>query len=150
MIAVVQRVDSASVDVEGIGTTGAIERGLCVLLAVEGGDTEADAVWMAGKIARLRIFSDASGRFNDSLVDVSGSVLLVSQFTLAGDCSRGNRPSFVGAASPELARPLYQLVGTLLRERHAVPVETGRFQESMSVALVNSGPATIILRSDDR
>ena len=127
MIAVVQRVDAARVEVEGVGVTGDIGHGLCVLLGVEVDDTEADAGWMAGKIARLRIFSDADGRFNDSVVDVSGSVLLVSQFTLAGDCSRGNRPSFGRAAPPDVARPLYLLVGRMLSEEQG-RVETGGFR----------------------
>lgn len=149
MIAVVQRVESASVDVAGIGVTGSIDTGLCVLLAVETGDTPEQARWTAGKIARLRIFSDDDGRFNHSISDVSGAVLLVSQFTLAGDCSRGNRPSFVGAAPPSEARELYELVGRLLEEEHGLPVQTGRFQESMTVSLANHGPATIILRTPE-
>jgi D-tyrosyl-tRNA(Tyr) deacylase len=147
MIAVVPRVNEASVDVEGAGTTGAIQLGLCVLLGVVKGDTDVEAEWMAGKLARLRIFADDSGRFNRSVQDVSGSVLLVSQFTLAGDCSRGNRPSFIEAAPPEEAAPLYEDVARRLRSDHGLTVETGVFQSMMTVRIENQGPATIILNS---
>jgi D-tyrosyl-tRNA(Tyr) deacylase len=147
MIAVVQRVNEASVEVEDIGITGEIKLGLCVLLGVVKGDTQKEADWIAGKIARLRIFADDSGRFNRSLKDVGGGVLLISQFTLAGDCSRGNRPSFIEAAEPDLAKVLYEQVGTLLKTTHEIPVQTGRFQKTMQLRLENQGPATIILQS---
>lgn len=145
MIAVVQRVNQASVEVEDVGVTGDIRLGLCVLLGVVKGDTEKEAAWIAGKIARLRIFEDESGRFNLSIKDVSGSVLLISQFTLAGDCSRGNRPSFIHAAEPDAAKVLYERVEHLLEQEHELPVETGRFQKTMQLRLENQGPATIIL-----
>ena len=147
MIAVVQRVNEASVEVEDLGVTGEIQLGLCVLLGVVKGDTEKQATWIAGKIARLRIFADDSGRFNRSITDVGGGVLLISQFTLAGDCSRGNRPSFIDAAEPEVARVLYEQVGTLLKVEHDLPVQTGRFQKTMQLRLENQGPATIILET---
>jgi D-tyrosyl-tRNA(Tyr) deacylase len=122
--------------------------GLCVLLGVEQGDTEAEASWMAGKLARLRIFRDDQDRMNRSVQDVDGGVLLVSQFTLAGDCSKGNRPSFVGAAEPELGEALYRRVGELLRTEHGLPVGTGVFGAMMQVELVNDGPVTIIVRRE--
>ncbi|MDG2032265.1 MAG: D-aminoacyl-tRNA deacylase [Phycisphaerales bacterium] len=145
MIAVVQRVNNASVDVEDVGVVGEIGIGLCVLLGVVVGDTEKEADWIAGKIARLRIFEDASGRFNLGIKDVGGRVLLISQFTLAGDCTRGNRPSFIRAADPDGAKALYERVARTLVEVHELRVETGRFQKTMQVRLENQGPATIIL-----
>lgn len=150
MIAVVQRVREASVEVEGHGLSGSIGRGFCVLLGVVEGDGPEEAAWMAGKLARLRVFADSDGRFNLALPDVAGSVLLISQFTLAGDCTRGNRPGFTDAAAPEVARPLYELVGRTLVEEHGLPVETGMFQTAMEVRIINEGPATFILDSAHR
>ena len=146
MIAVVQRVREASVTIAEPAYRAAIGAGLCVLLGVEDGDTEGDARWVAAKLARLRIFRDDEDRMNRSVTDIGGSMLVVSQFTLAGDCSRGNRPSFVGAAAPAIGRRLYGLVCRLLREEHALPVRTGRFGAMMDIALVNDGPVTVIVR----
>jgi D-tyrosyl-tRNA(Tyr) deacylase len=115
-----------------------------VLLGVADGDTDADAVWMADKMAQLRIFEDAEGKMNLSVEDVGGSVLLISQFTLLASTRKGRRPSFVGAAPPETGERLYKEVGRLLRER-GLPVETGRFGERMMVSIENEGPVTIIL-----
>lgn len=148
MIAVVQRVSGASVEVAAEDYRAAIGQGLCVLLCVEQGDSAAQAEWMAGKIARLRIFSDDEGKMNRSVQDSSGSILLISQFTLAGDCSRGNRPSFVQAAAPDLAQHLFDRVVELLRAQFALRVETGRFGAKMAVSLVNDGPVTLIIRSE--
>lgn len=145
MIAVVQRAREASVTVDAQQYRAAIDRGLCVLLGVVDGDAEAEAQWMAGKIARLRIFNDDDGRMNRSVQDVGGSILLISQFTLAGDCAKGNRPSFVHAAAPEPGERLYERVGALLRDEHDLPVRTGIFGAMMDVQLVNEGPVTIIL-----
>jgi len=147
MIAVVQRVASSSVTAPDAGHHAGIGRGLCVLLGVEQCDAEADALWIAAKIANLRVFRDEEGRMNCSIRDVGGSVLVVSQFTLAGDCSKGNRPSFIGAAEPEVARPLYERVAERLRAEHCLPVETGVFGASMLVSIENDGPVTLILRS---
>jgi D-tyrosyl-tRNA(Tyr) deacylase len=147
MIAVVQRVSQASVAVDAEAYHAAIGPGLCVLLGVEAGDDESDAAWMAGKLARLRIFADDQQKMNRSVQDVGGAVLLISQFTLAGDCSRGNRPSFVAAAEPVTGRRLYELVARLLQDEHAISVKTGVFGAMMQVALVNDGPVTVILRS---
>jgi D-tyrosyl-tRNA(Tyr) deacylase len=146
VIAVVQRVREASVTVEADGYRAAIGRGLCVLLAVEAGDTERPADWMANKLARLRIFADEQGRMNRSVLDAGGQVLLISQFTLAGDCTRGHRPSFDNAAEPTLGRRLYERVGQRLSSEHGVTVRTGVFGAMMQVSLVNDGPVTVIVQ----
>ncbi|MPZ23801.1 MAG: D-tyrosyl-tRNA(Tyr) deacylase, partial [Dehalococcoidia bacterium] len=138
----------ASVSVEG-KQVGAIGRGLAVLLGVAEGDGGDDAAWMARKIPELRIFNDAEGKFNLSLADVGGSVLLVSQFTLLGDARKGRRPSFVSAARPEVAGPLVDEVARLLGEAGHL-VALGRFGAQMLVATENDGPVTIILDSGDR
>jgi D-tyrosyl-tRNA(Tyr) deacylase len=147
MISLVQRVTSASVSVESDGYREAIGPGLCVLLGVERGDGDAEARWMAGKLARLRIFRDDEDRMNRSVQDIGGAALVVSQFTLAGDCTRGNRPSFVRAADPDEGRRLYEVVCAELAGPHAVPVKTGVFGAMMQVELVNDGPVTLIVRS---
>jgi D-aminoacyl-tRNA deacylase len=139
MRAVVQRVVRARVT-----PGGAIGRGLCVLLGVAAGDGEDEADRLAGRVARLRIFPDDEGRFDRSVLDVGGAVLVVSQFTLIADTAKGNRPSFAAAAPPEQAEPLYECLCDRLRAL-SVPVETGVFGARMEVELVNDGPVTIIL-----
>jgi D-tyrosyl-tRNA(Tyr) deacylase len=146
MKAVVQRVRSASVTVED-DVVGEIGPGFLVLLGVATDDQDEDATWMARKIAGLRIFPDDAGRMNVDLAAASAAVLLVSQFTLQADCRRGNRPSFIAAAAPEIAAPAVDRVGSLLRERHGIRVETGRFGAHMEVRLLNDGPITIMLDS---
>lgn len=146
MIALIQRVTEASVAVEADGYHATIGPGLCVLLCAEDTDTEQEADWIAGKIARLRIFRDDQDKMNRSVQDVRGEVLVVSQFTLSGDCAKGNRPSFVHAAEPESGKRLYEDVARRLEEVHGLPVKTGRFGAMMQVALVNDGPVTIILK----
>ncbi len=148
MKAVVQRVLSARVTVES-QTVGEIARGLLVLLCVEDGDGEAEVDLFAGKIARMRIFTDAEGRMNLALADVRGAVLAVSQFTLAADWRRGNRPSFSRAGAPEHAQKHFMLFCERLRG-YGVPVETGQFAAHMEVALVNDGPVTIWMDSAER
>src|SRR5437588_5868460 len=143
MRAVCQRVTEARVTVEG-AEIARIGEGLAVLLGVARGDTAAEASRLAGKIARLRIFEDANGKFDRSLLDRGGSALVVSQFTLIGDTRRGNRPSFTDAAPPEEAEPLYEHLCQALREL-GLQVETGVFGARMAVGLVNEGPVTIIL-----
>ena len=143
MRAVVQRVSEASVTVDG-RTVGAIGRGFLVLLGVTHVDGEAEAVWLARKIAGLRIFEDEAGKFNRSLADEDGAVLVVSQFTLYGDTRKGRRPSFTEAARPEHAEPLCDLFVDLLRAE-GVAVETGIFGAMMAVHLVNDGPVTLLL-----
>jgi D-tyrosyl-tRNA(Tyr) deacylase len=141
--AVIQRVSSARVELDG-EVTGSIGRGLLVLLGVGRGDSEKQATWLAEKIAGLRIFEDGEGKMNLSVQDIGGSVLVVSQFTLYGDCRKGRRPSFTEAAPPDLADRLYQQFASRLRALN-LPVETGVFQAKMDVYLVNDGPVTIIL-----
>ncbi len=143
MKAVIQRVLSARVEVDG-QIVGEIARGLVVFVGVGGDDTEANAVKLAAKIAALRIFSDDEGRFNYSVRDVSGAVLLISNFTLCGDARKGNRPSFTSAAAPNVAERLYQRLATLLREKE-VPVQTGSFGADMRVFVENDGPVTMML-----
>ena len=145
MRAVVQRVSRASVKVDG-ELTGEIGQGLLVLLGVAQDDGEADADYLADKIAGLRIFEDAAGKMNLSVADVGGAVLAVSQFTLFGDVRRGKRPSFDAAARPEQARALYEYFVARVRAG-GLRCETGRFQEMMDVELVNAGPVTILLDS---
>ncbi len=146
MRAVVQRVREAKVLVDG-QVKGAIGRGLMVLLGVENGDAEKDALYMAGKIARLRIFEDEAEKMNRSLTDIGGEALVVSQFTLLGDARGQNRPGFTRAAEPESANALYERCVQGLQEL-GIPVATGVFRAHMQVALVNDGPVTILLDSN--
>ncbi|MEK7795227.1 MAG: D-aminoacyl-tRNA deacylase [Candidatus Hydrogenedentota bacterium] len=143
MRAVVQRVQESSVEVDG-RVVGRCGHGFLVLLGVSVDDAEDDAAQMAKKIAQLRVFNDDDGKFNRSIEDVRGGVLLISQFTLFGDARKGNRPSFIAAARPEQAVPLYESVAAHLRAR-GIPVETGEFGARMMVRLVNDGPVTILL-----
>ena len=145
MRCVVQRVTHASVTVEG-KLVGKIGEGFMVLVGVQEGDTEADAAYCASKISGLRVFEDAEDKMNLSLADVGGEVLLVSQFTLLADARHGRRPSFVHAARPEEAEPLFLRLKSLLEE-DKLTVETGRFRTHMQVELVNDGPVTILLDS---
>ncbi len=145
MKAVIQRVSSASVEVEG-RTVGAIRRGILVLLGVEKGDVGKDADWMSEKIANLRIFEDEAGKMNLSLRDTGGEILAVSQFTLAGNCGKGRRPSFDSAAPPTEANELYLYFVQKTRDL-GIPVQTGIFQANMQLSLVNDGPVTFILES---
>ncbi len=141
MRALLQRVSSASVSVEG-AVIGRIGSGLLILVCAMQGDSEANARQLATKVARLRLFPDAAGKMNLDLATVGGAALVISQFTLAADTSRGNRPGYSAAAPPELAEPLYLAFAEHLREA-GVPVETGRFGAQMQVSLVNDGPVTI-------
>lgn len=143
MRAVVQRVTRAKVTVSG-QVIGQIGHGLCVLVAVMGDDTASDCEQLAKKVAQLRIFTDEEEKMNRNVSDISGAVLAISQFTLAGDTRKGNRPSFVGAMPPEAARALFeQFCSTLVTL--GVPVQTGQFRAHMEVELVNDGPVTILL-----
>lgn len=145
MRAVVQRVAEASVTSQGT-PAGRIGKGLCVLLGVEEGDTEKDAVYMAGKLAKLRVFEDENEKMNLSVLDTGGSILCVSQFTLLGDARGQNRPGFTRAERPERADALYEQVCRELRAL-GLTVETGVFRTHMQVSLINDGPVTILLDS---
>ncbi|HEX3746571.1 MAG TPA: D-aminoacyl-tRNA deacylase [Bryobacteraceae bacterium] len=145
---VIQRVKESQVIVSG-STTGSIGRGLLVLIGISREDTPAEADYMVDKLLGLRIFSDEDGKMNRNVVEVEGSLLLVSQFTLYADCRKGRRPSFDRAAPPEAARSLYEYFVDTAR-RGPVPVETGIFQAEMEVHLINDGPVTILLDSEDR
>jgi D-tyrosyl-tRNA(Tyr) deacylase len=147
MRVVLQRVSQAAVAVEG-ETIAAIERGLLVLVGVAAGDTEGEARRLARKCAEMRIFSDEEGRFNFSLLDIAGEALVVSQFTLLADVRRGRRPSFERAAAPEEAEPLVETFAAAIRDA-GVPVKTGRFGTRMAVELVNDGPVTIVIDSEE-
>lgn len=143
MKAVIQRVRSASVSVAGV-VAGEIGQGILVLLGVEKGDQEAQADWLAEKIATLRIFEDQAGKMNLALRDIGGAVLAVSQFTLAGSCTKGRRPSFDRAASAEEGKRLYDYFLDALK-RQGVPTAAGIFQADMQVTLINDGPVTFVL-----
>ena len=145
MRCVVQKVTKARVTVEG-EITGEIANGYMVLVGAEEGDTEADVNYCADKISGLRVFEDADDKMNLSLKDVGGSVLMVSQFTLLGDARHGRRPSFIRAARPEAAEPLFELLCKKIADK-GICVETGRFRTHMEVSLVNDGPVTILLDS---
>ena len=148
MRAVVQRVSSSSVDSEGV-RTGSIGKGFCVLLGVTHSDTEEDARWLAEQIAGLRVFEDDEGKLNRSLTDVNGQMLIVSQFTLYGDCRHGRRPSFSGAARPEQAERLYEKFVEDVRSL-GIHAETGVFQTMMTVNIVNDGPVTLIIDTPEK
>ncbi|GGF80066.1 D-aminoacyl-tRNA deacylase [Mameliella alba] len=146
MRALIQRVTSAQVDVGG-ATIGEIGQGMLVLICAMQGDAEAEADKLAAKIAKLRIFKDDEGRMNRSLLDIGGAALVVSQFTLAADTSRGNRPGFSTAAPPAEGERLYEYFASALQAQ-SLPVATGRFGADMAVSLVNDGPVTIWMDSD--
>jgi D-tyrosyl-tRNA(Tyr) deacylase len=149
MRAVIQRVSEASVRV-GDQLKGVIGRGLLVLLGIEEGDTPDDVEWLSGKIARLRVFADAQGVMNRSLIETGGDALVVSQFTLFASTKKGNRPSYSRAARPELAIPLYEAFVRKLSAELGKPVPTGEFGARMEVRLVNDGPVTILMDTKQR
>ena len=145
MKAVIQRVSQASVRVGGM-TIGKIDQGCCILLGIHEKDTTEEVDWMVLKIANLRIFEDDEGKMNRSLSEVGGSALVISQFTLLGDCRKGRRPSFVAAARPETAIPLYEDFCKRM-EIEGIPVQTGKFGAKMQVSIVNDGPVTLIVET---
>lgn len=149
MRVVIQRVAEASVTVDG-AVTGRIDQGLLVLLGIEAGDSSEDAEWLAAKIAQMRIFSDAEGKMNLSVLDVGGGILVVSQFTLHASTKKGNRPSFIRAARPEVAIPLYEHFMDTLERMTGRPVARGIFAADMKVSLTNDGPVTILMDSRQR
>lgn len=144
MRAVIQRVSTASVTIDG-EMTAAIGTGFIVLLGIEPSDTQEDAEWLARKISTLRVFSDDAGLMNNDLQGIDGEVLVVSQFTLHASYKKGNRPSFIKAARPDVAIPLYEYFIAQLQQLTGKPIATGRFGADMKVALVNDGPVTIVM-----
>lgn len=149
MRAVIQRVNEASCKVGG-EVTGAIAEGLLVLLGIEDADTQDDLVWLAQKIANIRIFNDDNGLMNKSLADIDGNILLISQFTLFGTTKKGNRPGFTRAARPDTAIPLYEQMKKQLRDLIGKEVASGVFGADMKISLVNDGPVTIILDTKNK
>ena len=149
MRAVIQRVSSASVTIAGAGKSS-IGAGLLVLVAVGEADTREDLEWLAGKLVRLRIFKDDAGLMNHSVQEVGGDILVVSQFTLFASTKKGNRPSYLGSAKPEVAVPLYEQFLASLATGLGRPIHTGEFGADMQVALVNDGPVTILIDSKAR
>jgi len=145
--AVVQRVTQASVTISG-NNVAQIEKGLLVFLGISKSDQESDISWMADKIVNLRIFEDGQNKMNESLLDVNGEVLVVSQFTLYGDCRKGRRPSFSDSATPDKARVLYDKFLSYLKENYRINVQQGEFQAHMKVNIVNDGPVTLLLDSE--
>lgn len=144
MRVVLQRVSRAEVRIEGV-VRGRIGTGFCLLVGLHRADGDEQLAWMADKIVSLRLFGDDEGKLNRGLEDVAGGLLVISQFTLYGDTRKGRRPSFIDAAPPEIAIPLYERFVALLRARAPGPVETGEFGALMEVALVNDGPVTLVL-----
>ncbi|MBD2755986.1 D-aminoacyl-tRNA deacylase [Spirosoma validum] len=149
MIAVIQRVTQASVTINN-QIKGQIELGFLVLLGITHTDTQEDVAWLSKKIVGMRIFGDSDGKMNLDLTTVDGNILLISQFTLHASTKKGNRPSFIGAARPEVAIPLYEAMITQLSADLGKPVQTGEFGADMKVSLLNDGPVTVIIDSKNR
>lgn len=146
---IIQRTSQAEVRIDG-QVVGQIGKGFLLLVGVTDGDTQADADYLAKKVAQMRIFEDTEGKMNLSLNEVEGQILSISQFTLYADCRHGNRPSFIKAARPEVAEPLYDYFNEVLRSKYDLHVETGRFGADMKVDFINDGPVTIILDSAEK
>jgi len=149
MRAVIQRVSQASDTVEG-AIIGQIERGLMVLVGIVNEDDASDIEWLSNKIINMRIFDDENGVMNKSLVEIGGAILLVSQFTLHASTKKGNRPSYIAAAKPEISIPLYEAVIQQLQKDLGAPIQTGKFGADMKVALINDGPVTITIDSKNK
>lgn len=148
MRVIVQRCSCAEVRIDG-ETVGQIGTGFLLLVGITDGDTEHEADILAKKVAQMRVFEDAEGKMNLALNDVDGAILSISQFTLYADCKKGNRPSFIRAARPETAAPLYDYFNSVLRSQYNLHVETGRFGADMKVDFINDGPVTILLDSEE-
>lgn len=146
---IIQRTSQAEVRIDD-QVVGQIGKGFLLLVGVTDGDTQADADYLAKKVAQMRIFEDTEGKMNLSLNEVEGQILSISQFTLYADCRHGNRPSFIKAARPEVAEPLYDYFNDVLRQQYGLHVETGRFGADMKVDFINDGPVTIILDSAEK
>ena len=149
MRVVIQRVKEASVTIEDKMVSN-IGKGFLILLGIEDGDAKTDIDWLAGKIAKLRVFSDVNDSMNNSILDVKGDIIVVSQFTLHASTKKGNRPSFIKAARPEVAIPLYEVFVKQLETEMGRKIQTGEFGAMMDVALINDGPVTIVIDSKNR
>ncbi len=149
MIIVLQRVSEASVTIEG-RVNGSISKGLLLLVGIEEEDNQEDVDWLAKKVTQMRIFADSEDKMNLSVMDVGGQLLVISQFTLHASTKKGNRPSFIKAAKPDKAIPLYESLISSLESQMSQPVETGEFGANMQVSLVNDGPVTIVIDSKNR
>ncbi len=149
MIAVIQRVSSASVSIDN-EVKGAIEQGLLVLLGIESADEKEDIEWLSKKIVQLRIFADENGVMNKSVVEIGGNVLLISQFTLHASTKKGNRPSYIKAARPEIAIPMYEMMIDHLQVQLGKAIQTGEFGADMQVSLLNDGPVTIVIDTKNK
>ena len=149
MRAVIQRVSEASVTISG-KVTGKISRGFLILISIEESDTHEDVDWICGKIIRLRVFNDEKGVMNHSIRDIDGDILVISQFTLHASTRKGNRPSYIRAAKPEIAIPLYELFIRRMEEEAGKPVKTGEFGAMMEVTLTNDGPVTILIDTKNK
>ncbi len=149
MRAVIQRVSNASVEIDGT-INGSINQGLMVLVGIEDADNEEDIEWLSSKIVQLRIFGDDAGLMNKSVLEISGNILLISQFTLFGQTKKGNRPSFIKAARPEIAIPLYERMKIELSRKLGKEIETGIFGADMKVCLTNDGPVTLFMDTKNK
>ncbi|MGF1635584.1 MAG: D-aminoacyl-tRNA deacylase [Cyclobacteriaceae bacterium] len=149
MIAVIQRVSSASVSIDN-EVKGAIEQGLLVLLGIESADVQEDIEWLGKKIVQLRIFADENGVMNRSVAEVGGDILLISQFTLHASTKKGNRPSYIKAARPEIAIPMYEMMIDHLQVQLGKAIQTGEFGADMQVSLLNDGPVTIVIDTKNK
>jgi len=149
MRAVIQRVLNAKVEIDG-AINGAIDEGLLVLIGIDEADNQEDIEWISSKIVQLRIFSDDAGLMNKSIIDTNGNILLISQFTLFGQTKKGNRPSFIKAAKPEIAIPLYEKLKDLLHLKLGKTIETGIFGTDMKVSLTNNGPVTLYIDTKNK
>lgn len=149
MIAVIQRVTAASVEIDKV-KKASIQKGLLILLGIEEADGDEDMEWLSSKIVNLRIFNDAEGVMNVSVKDDGGEILLVSQFTLQASTKKGNRPSYIKAAKPEVAIPIYQRMILKVAEQLGKPIQTGEFGADMKIELVNDGPVTIVIDTKNR
>ena len=149
MRAVIQRVSNAEVEIDGV-INGAVKKGLLILIGIEDTDNHEDIEWISSKIVQLRIFGDEAGLMNKSILDINGNILLISQFTLFGQTKKGNRPSFINAARPEVAIPIYEKFKEVLNHKLGKIIETGIFGADMKVSLTNDGPVTLYIDTKNK
>jgi D-tyrosyl-tRNA(Tyr) deacylase len=149
MRAVIQRVSNAKVEIDGV-LKGSVKEGLLILIGIEDADNQEDIEWISSKIVQLRIFGDEAGLMNKSILDINGNILLISQFTLFGQTKKGNRPSFIKAARPEVAIPIYEYLKQVLNQKLGKTIETGVFGADMKVSLTNDGPVTLYMDTKNK